>query len=141
MNFRALAGKHERLNRKLNLRFSSFFEDLSLTTPQALALQYILENGKDGSVYQKDVEKHLSIRGSSATSLIHNLERDGFIRRETVKFDGRYRRLKPTQKAVALQEEIARRIEQYVQRLFAGISESDLKVFESVIERMARNAC
>lgn len=141
MNFRTLAGKQERLNRKMNLRFSSFFEDLPLTTPQALALQYILEKGKDGAVYQKDVEKHLSIRGSSATSLIHNLERDGFVRREAVKFDGRYRCLKPTPKAVALQEEITRRIEQYVQSLFVGISESDLKVFESVIERMTSNAC
>lgn len=141
MNFRTLARKQERLKRKMNLRLSSFFADLSLTTPQALALQYILEKGKDGSVYQKDVEKHLSIRGSSATSLLHNLERAGFIRRETVKYDGRYRCLKPTQKAVALQEEITRRIEQYAQSLFVGISESDLKVFESVIERMTSNAC
>lgn len=141
MNFRTLAGKQERLSRKMKLRFSAFFEDLRLTTPQALALQYILEKGRDGSVYQKDVEKHLSIRGSSATSLLHNLEREGFIRREAVKFDGRYRCLKPTQKALALQEELARRTEQYMQRLFAGISESDLKVFESVIERMTSNAC
>lgn len=141
MDFWALTGKHDRLNRKMNLRISSFFEDLPLTSPQALALQYILEKGKDGAVYQKDVEEHLSIRGSSAASLIHNLERDGFIRREAVKFDGRYRCLRPTKKALALQEEITKRIEQYMQSLFAGISEADLKVFESVVERMTSNAC
>ncbi len=141
MNFLTLTEKHERLNRRMNLRFSSFFADLPLTTPQALALGYILEKGKDGAVYQKDVEKHLSIRGSSATSLIHKLERDGFVRREAVNFDGRYRCLKPTKKALAIQGEISKRIEQYVQSLFAGISEADLQVFESVIERMTSNAC
>ncbi|MGN1135332.1 MAG: MarR family winged helix-turn-helix transcriptional regulator [Oscillospiraceae bacterium] len=139
MDFKALTGKQERLNRLMNIHFSTYFDDLPLTSTQALALEYIIQRSAVGDVFPKDLEVFLSVRGSSATSLINNLERDGYIRRESVIFDGRYKRLAPTDKALALQQEISERIEQYINSLFVGISEEDLKVFESVIEKMVNN--
>lgn len=139
MDYKILTAKQEKLFRMMNLHFSSYFEDLPLTSTQALTLEYIIEKSKKGSVYQKDVEVFLSVRKSSVTSLIDNLERDGYIRRESVPFDGRYRHLAPTQKAMELKPVISDRISKYMESLFVGISEEQLEVFESVIDRMTEN--
>lgn len=139
MEYKVLTGKQERLNRLMNLHFASFFEDLPLTSTQALALEFVIQKASDGEVYQKDLESFLSIRGSSVTSLINNLERDGYIRRESVKFDGRYKHLAPTEKALAIQAEISQRIDRYMDSLFVDIPEADLIVYESVLEKMTQN--
>ncbi len=139
MDYKILTGKQERLNRLMNLRFASFFEDMPLTGTQALALEFIMQKASMGDVYQKDLEEFLSIRGSSVTSLINNLERDGYIRRESVKFDGRYKHLAPTKKALSMQEKISQRIDKYMESLFVDIPEADLKAYESVLEKMERN--
>lgn len=140
MDYKKLTGKQERLNRLMNLHFATYFEDLTLTSTQALALEYIMIKVEDGPVFQKDLEVFLSVRGSSVVSLINNLERDGYIRRVTADFDGRYKSLVPTQKALDMKKEISERIGEYMESLFVGIPEKDLKIFESVIDKMTDNA-
>lgn len=102
-------------------------------------MEFVIQKASNGEIYQKDLESFLSIRGSSVTSLINNLERDGYIRRESVKFDGRYKHLAPTKKALAIQAEISQRIDRYMDSLFAGVPEADLKVYESVLDQMTQN--
>ena len=140
MDYKKLTGKQERLNRLMNLHFATYFEDLTLTSTQALALEYIMIKVEDGPVFQKDLEIFLSVRGSSVVSLINNLERDGYIRRVTADFDGRFKSLVPTQKALDMKKEISERIGEYMESLFVGIPEKDLKIFESVIDKMTDNA-
>lgn len=139
MDYKVLTGKQERLRRLMNLHFSSFFGDLPLTSTQALTLEYIVEKANRGEVFQKDLEAFLSVRGSSVTSIINNLERDGYIKREQVSFDGRYKHLAPTQKALELKPVISERIDRYMESLFVDIPEDELKIFESVLEKMADN--
>ncbi len=139
MNYKELTSKHERLNRLMKLHFSAYFEDSVLTVMQAVTLGYIMEKYEIGDIFPKDLELLLSIRGSSVVSLINNLEAAGYIRRETAGFDARYKRLIPTQKALDIKSEISKRIDKYNESLFVGISEADLAVYESVIERMAKN--
>ena len=139
MNYKLLTGKQERLHRLMNLHFAAFFEDMPLTSTQALTLEFIMEKAAVGDVFPKDLETFLSIRGSSVVSLVNNMERDGYLRRETVDFDGRYKRLVPTEKALGMQAEISRRIERYMESLFVGIPEEKLIIFEEVIDKMEQN--
>lgn len=141
MDYKKITGKQERLNRLMNLHFATYFDDLTITSTQALALEFIMLKAEHSPVYQKDVEAFLSIRGSSVVSLINNLERDGYIRRETADFDGRYKSLVPTPKALTIKQDISERIGKYMDSLFVGISEEELRVFESVIDKMTDNAC
>lgn len=140
MDYKKLTGKQERLNRFMNLHFATYFEDLTLTSTQALALEFIMLKAENGAVFQKDLEVFLSVRGSSVASLINNLERDGYIQRETADFDGRYKSLIPTHKALDMKTDISERISQYMESLFVGIPEQDLQIFESVIDKMTENA-
>lgn len=140
MDHKVLTGKQDCLNRLMKIRFARYFDDFDLTAMQALTLEYIIERGEYGDVFPKDLETFLSIRGSSVTSLINNLEALGYVKREPAGFDGRYKRLLPTAKATDIIGSISARINEYTESLFVGIPEEELKTFEAVIEKMISNA-
>lgn len=139
MDNKTLEEKLDRLNRFIKILFLKCFDGFELTAMQALTLEYIFLKGEHGDIFPKDLEAGLSIRGSSVTSLINNLEASGYIRRESAEFDGRYKRLLPTKKALKIKPEISERMNKFSETLFVGISDNDLKVFESVIEKMMDN--
>ncbi|MCD7845416.1 MAG: MarR family winged helix-turn-helix transcriptional regulator [Oscillospiraceae bacterium] len=139
MDYKRITSKQERLRRLMNLHFASFFDDMPLTSNQAMALEFIINKSEEGDVFPKDLEAHLSIRGSSVASLVNHLDQSGYIVRESVAFDGRYKRLVPTEKAFAVLEKINDRINRYTESLFVGISDDELAIFESVIEKIGDN--
>ena len=81
----------------------------------------------------------MEIKGSSVNSLINNLEKNGYLRRESISDDGRYKKLVLTDMTCAIREEIISRVKAYMKNMFVGISEDDLVVFERVITKMADN--
>ena len=134
-----LMEKYDKLNRRIRRYFSSFFTGTSLTSIQALILHYIIVESEKKDIFPKDLEEFLEIKGSSITSLISNLERNGYLRRESLASDGRYKKLVLTEQTFAIQDDITSRINEYMQSIFVGISEDDLKVFEKVIMQMTEN--
>ncbi len=134
-----LMEKYDKLNRRIRRYFSSFFTGTSLTSIQGLILHYIIVESEKKDIFPKDLEEFLEIKGSSITSLISNLERNGYLRRESLASDGRYKKLVLTEQTLAIQDDITSRINEYMQSIFVGISEDDLKVFEKVIMQMTEN--
>ena len=88
---------------------------------------------------QKDLEEYLEIKGSSVTSILDNLEKNGYVRREAVDYDGRLKKLAITEKAYAIEEDIVERVNGYMYSLFRGIPEEEREVFYSVLCRMIDN--
>ena len=134
-----LMEKFDKLNRKMRRHFSSYFVGTPLTSIQALVLHYLLTESEKRDIFPKDLEEFLQIKASSVTSLLHNLERNGYLRRESLADDGRYKKLVLTEKTLAIREEIFRRIDEYMKSMFVGITEQDLQVFEKVILQMTGN--
>lgn len=140
MDEKKLMAQYDKLNRKMQRHFASYFSDSPLTCIQGLVLHYIIVEAKHRDVFPKDLEEFLGIKGSSVTSLVNNLEQGGYLRRESLESDGRYKKLALTEKTKGMQEDILRRVYDYMRSMFAGIPEEDLKVFESVILQMTKNA-
>ena len=134
-----LMEKYDKLNRRIRRYFSSFFTGTSITSIQALILHYLIVESEKKDIFPKDLEEFLEIKGSSITSLISNLERNGYLRRESLASDGRYKKLVLTEQTLAIRDDITSRINEYMQSIFVGISEDDLKVFEKVILQMTEN--
>ena len=139
MDEKQLMEQFDKLNRRMRRYFDSFFAGMPLTSVQALTLQYVLVESEKRDVFQKDLEEFLEIKGSSVTSLLNNLERNGYLRRESISEDGRYKRLVLTDKAFAIREEIMQKVTTYMKSMFVGIAEDDLAVFERVILQMSKN--
>ena len=140
MDEKKLMEKFDKLNRKMLRHFAGYFSDSPLTCVQGLVLHYIIVEAERRDVFPKDLEEFLGIKGSSVTSLINNLEQGGYLHRESLESDGRYKRLVLTEKTRGMQEEILRRVDDYISSMFSGIAEENLKIFEDVILLMSQNA-
>lgn len=140
MDEKKLMEQYDKMNRKMQRHFSSYFSDSQLTSIQAFVLHYIIVEKDRGDIFPKDLEEFLGIKGSSVTSLINNLEQGGYLRRESLESDGRYKKLVLTEKTKGMQEDILKRVYDYIHSMFVGIPEDHLKIFESVILQMTKNA-
>lgn len=139
MDEQKLMEKYDKLNRRIRRYFASFFTDTPITSIQALILHYMIVESEKRDIFPKDLEEFLEIKGSSVTSLISNLERNGYLRRESLASDGRYKKLVMTEQTLAIQDDITERIREYMHSIFVGISEDDLKIFQKVIMQMTEN--
>ena len=135
---KSLVEKYAAMNRRLKRYFDSFFADSPITSIQGLVLDYLFRN-READAFQKDLEEYLEIKGSSVTSILDNLEKNGYVRREAVDYDGRLKKLAITEKAYAIEEDIVERVNGYMYSLFRGIPEEEREVFYSVLCKMIDN--
>ena len=135
---KSLVEKYAAMNRRLKRYFDSFFADSPITSIQGLVLDYLFRN-RQTDVFQKDLEEYLRIKSSSVTSILDNLEKNGYLRREADDYDGRLKKLAITEKAYAIEEDIVERVNGYMYTLFRGIPEEEREVFYSVLCKMIDN--
>ena len=115
------------------------WKDCGLTTMQNRVLHYILMKSLGCPVYQKDIEKEFRISKSTVTEVLQLMEKNGFIRRESSKKDGRMKRILPTQKALEIRREVVENIHMVEEKLRAGIPEEDYRICLTVLKKMSEN--
>ena len=111
----------------------------TLRPAQGKTRQVVLARSMDTDVFQKDVEEEYSLRPPTATKILKDMEKNGLIRRETVPYDARLKRIVVTEKGLQYQGMIRESLEETERRLTEGITEDDLATFFRVISRMIRN--
>ena len=109
-----------------------------LTFVQASTLHYIYDHQHE-NVYQKDIEKILNVRRSTATEILNVLERDGYIERHSIDADRRLKKLVLTDKAIRLHESMIKNIERMEVLLKKNISDEELAIFFKVMDTMHQN--
>ncbi len=102
------------------------------------AIGYFYDNRKR-DIFQKDFETKFSIRPSTASNILKSMEQKGFINRVSVESDARLKKIVLTDKAIEIHKNVMKEITAREKRLKAGIPESDLKTFFSVMERLIAN--
>ena len=115
----------------------SLSEKSGLTKAQGGIIHFILNSDRD--IYQKDIEEEFKIRRSTVSVLLSAMEKNGYIRRESVDSDARLRKIVPTEKALSDHREIRGFFEKYDEGLREGISEEELDVFFRVIDKIRHN--
>lgn len=139
MNEKKLMESFDKLNRRIRRYFDSYFSSLSLSGVQALTLHYIITESAHRDVFSKDLEQFLDIKGASITSLINTLERNGYLRRESLPEDARYKRLVLTDRSRALAPELLEMMAACTHTMFTGIEETQLAAFDAVMQQMTQN--
>ena len=109
-----------------------------LTFVQASTLHYIYDHQNE-NVYQKDIEKILNVRRSTATEILNVLERDGYIERHSIDSDRRLKKLVLTDKAIRLHESMIKNIDHIEKLLRTNISDEELAIFFKVMDTMHQN--
>lgn len=105
-----------------------------LTNQQARILMYIDKNiRKQRNIKRKDLETFLNLKGSSVTSLMHGLEKNGFIERSQSSKDARRKELILTSKARALVEQMDLIFEATDNQLQEGMTEEEKMTFRLLL--------
>lgn len=108
------------------------------TSPiQMRTLTYIFF--KDEDVFQRDIEKELCIRRSTATNILKRLERDGYIIRTPIASDARLKKITLTDQTLNLISGMQHRIDKMEKRMRQEITEEDLSVFFDVMNQIRKN--
>mgnify|MGYP000200822033 FL=1 len=113
--------------------------DEGLTGSQRHIMKFILLRTLHTDVYQKDIEEEFRIRKSTVTGILKLLEKNGFIRRESVPQDARLKRIVPTARAESLRPQILEQLGRTEALLMEGIPEEELHIWRSVMCRMFGN--
>ena len=109
-----------------------------LTEIEGVLIGYLCHS-QDREVYQKDLERALCIRSSTASRLLTRLEEQGLSQRSLGTKDARMKRITPTPRAQALNEEAERRIAETEASLTRGIPPDEIEQFLATAEKLKRN--
>lgn len=96
-------------------------------------------NNRDKDIFQRDFESHFSIRRSTATRILQLMEKNGLVIRTAVSTDARLKKISLTDKAVAIHEAVINHLDELETQLKKGISQSELDIFFSVIDKIKAN--
>ncbi|MFR1834575.1 MAG: MarR family winged helix-turn-helix transcriptional regulator [Lachnospiraceae bacterium] len=126
-----------KLSNKLRRKLDMLSSRKEFSGSQGRTLHFLLAQTED--VFQKDIEEEYSIRPSTATELLKQMEANGLIRREPVAYDNRLKKIVLTDKALMYKQQVVEDLTSLEETLTKGISEEDMKVFFEVIEKMMDN--
>ena len=126
-----------KLSNKLRRKLDMLSSREEFSGAQGRTLHFLLSQTED--VFQKDIEEEYSIRPSTATELLKQMEKNGLIVREPVTHDNRLKKIVVTDKALLYKQQVVDDLTALDETLVKGISEADLQVFFKVIEKMMDN--
>ncbi len=109
-----------------------------LTGVQGRVIGYLYGN-KEKDIFQRDVEKEFKIRRSTATAMLQNMEKYGYIVREPLKKDARMKKLVLTEKAVERFKTVETEIDNIEDKILNGISKEEREIFFRTIEKIKAN--
>lgn len=126
-----------KLSNKLRRKLDMLSSRKEFSGSQGRTLHFLLSQTDD--IFQKDIEEEYSIRPSTATELLKQMEKNGLIVREPVAYDNRLKKIVVTDKALRYQRQVVEDLTSLEEALVKGISEADLEIFFHVIEKMIDN--
>lgn len=137
--------KDEHISRYIGILANRFRRELDALSfrgeysgSEGKALHFILAHA-DSDLFQKDLEEEFGMRPSSASALVKKMEQDGLITRESVPYDGRLKKIVPSEKALRHKEHVLRDVQALEMRLLDGISPEQQKEWLKITKQMIEN--
>ncbi|MBQ3816958.1 MAG: MarR family transcriptional regulator [Clostridia bacterium] len=102
------------------------------------AIRYLYDN-RNSDVFQKDIENEFSIRRSTASNILKNMEKNGLIERVPVSYDARLKKITLTKKAVDIHEKVLKDIKGREERIRKNLSEEEIEAFFAFVDKISEN--
>lgn len=134
-----LGGLIHKVAHKMKREIDHANQKLGVSGVQGRIIGYVRCESKNRDVFQKDIEEHFELRGSSVTSTLQNLEKMGFIVRESIPADQRLKRIVLTKKALDIHNQITKNIEQVEKEAFSSINKEEEQLLSDLLKRILNN--
>lgn len=128
-----------KLKRIMNLTKREIDKSLgedSITKSQGMVLRLLYVSKKP--IYQKDIEKELYIRRSTATNILNIMEQRELIKREQNKEDARKKRIIITEKGKKLEQENYCKIEQVENKIKSNLTEEEQNNLFMILDKIEK---
>lgn len=126
-----------KLSNKLRRKLDMLSSRKEFSGSQGRVLHFLLAQTDD--IFQKDIEEEYSIRPSTATELLKQMEKNGLIIREPAAYDNRLKKILLTDKALLYRQQVVEDLTALEETLVKDIPPADLEVFFKVIKKMMDN--
>ena len=134
-----LGGLIHKVAHKMKREIDHANQKLGVSGVQGRIIGYVRCESKNRDVFQKDIEEHFELRGSSVTSTLQNLEKMGFIVRESIPTDQRLKRIVLTKKALDIHNQITKNIEQVEKEALSSINKEEEQLLSDLLKRILNN--
>lgn len=137
-----LGPKIKAIVNRMSRKFRGEAWDINEKTPssaQKHTIAYLYEHQSEGDLFQRDVEKFLSLQRPTATRMLNHMEENGLIIRESVEYDGRMKKLTLTPKAVNLYNNIVDEINRIEEEMTRGLTEEEKTEFLRIAQKIRSN--
>ena len=109
------------------------------TNTHGWVIGYLMEN-RHRDVYQRDMEKHFSVRRSTMTEILNLMEKNNLIFREKDDNDGRLKKILLTDLGIEAYAKNRADIQEFEEYIKQGITKEELDVFYAVMDKISANA-
>lgn len=114
----------------------SYVEKITGTHGRIIGYLY---NNRHRDIFQKDFEKEFDIRRSTASNLLSLMESNDLIKRESVPYDARLKRIVLTEKALEVQCIVEKAFAKMEEKIKEGITDEELEIFFRVLDKVNKN--
>ena len=104
-----------------------------------LAIAKYLSENTDKDIFQKDIEEAFCIRRSTVTSILNLMEKNGVIKRESVEYDARLKKIILTKKALDIRNKVIDRMLAMQDEMLYGVTDQELQTFCKVLDKIKNN--
>lgn len=101
-------------------------------------LGYLFHNNSR-DIFQKDLEEAFSLRRSTISKALKLMEEKELIRRESVDYDARLKKLVLTPKAYELNKIIKTEMKKLENKLSDNLTEEEITQFSNILEKIRKN--
>ncbi len=113
-------------------------EAQNCTGTHGWVIGYLYDN-RHRDVYQRDIEKHFSVRRPTMTAILQLMEKNGLLERTRDEKDARLKKIVLTPLALEIHQRHETGIEQFETLIRQGISDEDMKKFFEICEKLQQN--
>ena len=107
---------------------------------QMRVLGFVKKHSSHGEmIFQKDIEHEFKIKGSSVTSVLNNLEKNGYILRKSVESDRRLKQIVLTEKAENVCKMQWKAIQKYESAIERGLTSDEIENLQKTLQKIEEN--
>lgn len=127
-----------RLSKRIKYLADDNLSKHNITLEQVKIISF-LDSHSDSYVYQKDIETEFGIKRSSVTSIMQNIEKNGWITREGDQSDARIKKVLLTEKGRILSRLLKDYIDNLEAVLVSGMTAEEKEMFIYLMKKSLNN--
>ena len=126
------------LSNKIRRRIDNEVAKYGITSAQGKIIGFVYWESKKRDVFQKDIEEDLKIRSSSETSVLQLMEKNGYIKRESVSTDARLKKIVLTEKGDEIRLAVQNLIDEIENEVSKSITEGEREFLFYILDKLSK---